>query len=302
MKKKVTITLLLLILISGLGFYKWQVIYGKGEFDYNLNLIHAEGYLPYMKNTVKISLIDTGVKKTNKFLEGSNISQIYLDDYSKVSKQYHGTMVVGILTANGKKNSDPRGLIPHGEIISIQSGTDLGMSSEQLAKAINLSIDKGAKIINISLGTTKNTALLKKSVQLALSKGIVIVASNGNDSNNETYYPASYEGVISVGAINKEKEVVNISDMGKVDIFAPGAELLTTRSDEEDQKGNFGGNSAATPIVTSIVAFLLSEHPDITPENVESILINNSDLVDYKNQEIRVINLEKIITTLSKRN
>ncbi|MGE2624570.1 S8 family serine peptidase, partial [Escherichia coli] len=89
---------------------------------------------------------------------------------------------------------------------------------------IDLSVEKGARIVNISSGTTKNNDLLKKSVKDALSKGVIIIAANGNDSTNSVYYPAAYQGVISVGAINKEKKLINASDIGKVDIFAPGDE------------------------------------------------------------------------------
>ena len=54
----------------------------------------------------------------------------------------------------------------------------------------------------------------------------------------------------------------------------------------------FGGNSAATPVVTSIVAYLLSNYPEITAENVEDILINNSDVGKQKDQDIKIINVK----------
>ncbi|MGR5963771.1 hypothetical protein ACT7DB_03440 [Bacillus cereus] len=47
--------------------------------------------------------------------------------------------------------------------------------------------------MNISSGTTKQNEVLEKSVNEALSKGVVIIASNGNDSKNKLYYPASYK-------------------------------------------------------------------------------------------------------------
>ena len=65
-------------------------------------------------------------------------------------------------------------------------------------------------------------------------------------------------------------------------------ELLTTRTDQKNHKGLFGGNSAATPVVTSIVAYLLSNYPEITAENVEDILINNSDV---GKQKIKILKL-----------
>ncbi|WP_144597607.1 MULTISPECIES: S8 family peptidase [Bacillus] len=303
MKKKIVVLLLLFILIVSIfGFYKWKYVYSKGMYGETLKIINAEDYLPYKENTPKIAIIDTGVDLNNNFLKDTNLDQFYLDEKSKVSQQYHGTMVAGILISNGDGYTNPGGLIPKSQVLSIQSGTDMGMTSNDLAKAIDLSVKKGAKVINISSGTTKQNEILEKSVNEALSKGVVIIAANGNDSKNKLYYPASYKGVISVGAINKDRKPINISDIGKVDIFAPGEELLTTRTDQKNHKGSFGGNSAATPVVTSIVAYLLSNYPEITTENIEDILINNSDVGKQKDQDIKIINVKKLIDNLSKKN
>ncbi|MGK8430660.1 S8 family peptidase [Bacillus cereus] len=303
MKKKIVVLLLLFILIVSIfGFYKWKYVYSKGMYGETLKIINAEDYLPYTEKTPKIAIIDTGVDLNNNFLKDTNLDQFYLDEKSKVSQQYHGTMVAGILISNGDGYTNPGGLIPKSQVLSIQSGTDMGMTSNDLAKAIDLSVKKGAKVINISSGTTKQNEVLEKSVNEALSKGVVIIAANGNDSKNKLYYPASYKGVISVGAINKDRKPINISDIGKVDIFAPGEELLTTRTDQKNHKGLFGGNSAATPVVTGIVAYLLSNYPEITAENVEDILINNSDVGKQKDQDIKIINVKKIIDSLSKKN
>ncbi|EOP78628.1 hypothetical protein IGM_06579 [Bacillus cereus HuB4-4] len=302
LKKKVLVFLLVIIVVVLIfGIYKWKFVYGKGMYGKTLKLINAENFLPYKGNTSKIAIIDTGINESNVFLQNTNMEQFNIDEKSKVSQQYHGTMVAGIIISNGNGYTEPGGLIPNSKVISIQSGTDMGMTSKDLAKSIDLSVEKGAKIINISSGTTKKNDVLEKSVNDALSKGVVIIAANGNDSKNTLFYPASYKGVISVGAINNERKPMNVSDIGKVDIFAPGEELLTTRADQKDYKGSFGGNSAATPVVTSIVAYLLSSYPQIKPGNIESILVNNSDVIKQKDQVIKIINVKKIIDSVSKK-
>lgn len=297
MKKKTLVVLLLVILTASLfAFYKYAD--SKGMYGETVKVINAQGELPFKGKTPKIAIIDTGVDSNNRFLKDANLEQFFLNKNSKVSQQYHGTMVTGILISNGDGYTDPGGLIPKGEIISIQSGTDMGMTSNDLAKAIDLSVEKGARIVNISSGTTKNNDLLKKSVKDALSKGVIIIAANGNDSTNSVYYPAAYQGVISVGAINKEKKLINASDIGKVDIFAPGDDILTTRVDQKSQKGMFGGNSAAAPIVTSVVAYLLSNYSQVTSENIKSILVNNSEVIKQQKQDVKIINVKKIINNL----
>lgn len=301
-RKLVVLSLLFILSVSVFWFFKWRYVYSKGMYGETLKIINAENYLPYKGETPKIAIIDTGIDLNNNFLKDTNLEQFYVNQSSKVSQQYHGTMVAGILISNGDGYTNPGGLIPKSQVISIQSGTDMGMTSNDLAKAIDLSVEKGVKVINISSGTTKQNQVLEKSVEDALSKGVVIIAANGNDSNNKLYYPASYKGVISVGAINKDRKPLNISDIGKVDVFAPGENLLTTRTDQKNHKGLFVGNSAATPVVTGIVVYLLASYPQITAENVEDILVKNSDVSKQKDQDIKIINVKKIIDSLSKKN
>ncbi|MGR5963772.1 S8 family serine peptidase [Bacillus cereus] len=143
MKKKIVVLLLLFILIVSIfGFYKWKYVYSKGMYGETLKIINAEDYLPYKGKTPKIAIIDTGVDLNNNFLKDTNLDQFYLDEKSKVSQQYHGTMVAGILISNGDGYTNPGGLIPKSQVLSIQSGTDMGMTSNDLAKAIDLSVKK----------------------------------------------------------------------------------------------------------------------------------------------------------------
>lgn len=60
----------------------------------------------------------------------------------------------------------------------------------------------------------------------------------------------------------------------------------------------FGGNSAAAPIVTSVVAYLLSNYSQVTSENIKSILVNNSEVIKQQKQEVKIINVKKIINNL----
>ncbi|MBY6051750.1 S8 family serine peptidase [Cytobacillus firmus] len=281
-------TVSVIILISTFALYKFILVTQGGANHFKI--INGENIFPYNKTTPKIGIIDTGIQTTHQSFKNAHISQYFLDETSKYSQQYHGTMVAGIMIANSS------GLIPKAQVISIQAGTDMGMTSEQLADAINLAVSKGVKILNISSSTTKNRPELQAAVKNALNKGVVIVASNGNKSSNKKYYPASYDGVISVGGINSSGDVLNKSDIGLANIFALGHQLETIVPNS-DKSIEFEGNSAAAPILSSVAAIILSKHPTIKPHELKELLINSATVKDIGGKPINILNVDNLINT-----
>ncbi|RLQ94846.1 S8 family peptidase [Falsibacillus albus] len=285
-KKSLIITVLLLVAFSVAFFIGTK--YSHGE--QSIKLISGNNYFPYKGKTPDIGIIDTGIQTTHQYLEESNIDQYYLDDLSKTSQQMHGTMVAGILARQNKGT----GTLPNAHIISIQAGTDMGMTSKQLASAIYLAVKKGVKVLNISMGTTKNEPILEESVSNAIHHGVIIVASNGNKASEKKYYPASYSGVINVGAIAGNSKVINPSDIGKVDIFAPGNDIKTIMPNRKELI-KFDGNSAATPLVASAAALIINENPNLDPEEVKKIIIQTAKINKEDNQSIPVLDVSKAI-------
>ncbi|KXY23545.1 hypothetical protein AT267_00280 [Bacillus cereus] len=291
----VAIAISIVLLAIFMSYKKYNNYLNSGLYGTPLKQINADGILPYNKQiTPKIAIIDTGVHLDNTFLKKGNIKQEYTDQTSQSSQKAHGTMVTGILISTGNGHSNPGGLIPNSDILSIQTGTDLGMTSKQLIQAINIAIDKNIQIINISLGTTKDSPELQSVIKKALEKGMIIVASAGNNSRSVNYYPAAYNGVISVGSIDNKKEITNSLNISNISIFAPGENLLTTTANNKE-KGYFTGNSAATPIITSIVAVMLTENPNLKNSDIKSILIDSSDTKTYKGNEIKIVNLRNAL-------
>ncbi|MFJ7995515.1 S8 family peptidase [Peribacillus frigoritolerans] len=298
-KKYIYLVILITLIISISFLWKSKNDIESGLYGQTSEVINAKNIFPYTeKIEPKIAVIDTGVKIDNSYLKNSNISQDYLDELSQTSKQMHGTMVLGILASDGNGETEPGGLIPKSNILSIQSGTDMGMTTNQLIKSINIAVQKKAKIINISLGTTKNSKELQSTVSNALKKGIIIIASAGNESISQDYYPAAYKGVISVGSINNKKEITEEVNPSNIDIFAPGEQLITSTS-TKDEKTYFSGNSAATPIVTSTVAILVNENKNLTSEDIKKILNSSSDTVTYKQHKIKVLNVKQALKQAS---
>lgn len=91
-------------------------------------------------------------------------------------------------------------------------GGGLGANDYTIAQGILYAIEKGAKVINMSLGGYFSSPILEEAVQKAIDAGITVVAAAGNDATDMYSTPAAYEGVISVGATDSKNKLAEFSN------------------------------------------------------------------------------------------
>jgi subtilisin family serine protease len=145
-----------------------------------------------------------------------------------------------------------------------------------LAEGIIEAVDSGASVISMSLGSYGYTRVLDDAVSYALSKGVALVASAGNDGANVVPYPAQFQGVIGVGAIDADSQRANFSNYSpSVDIAAPGVGVFAAWGDEEWI--SFSGTSAAAPYVSGSIAATLSLNPSLEPQEAADLLFQYAD-------------------------
>ena len=168
-------------------------------------------------------------------------------------------------------------MAPNVDIISIRVLDDAGMgNSFTVAEGIMVAVEQGAEVINLSLGSFADSPILKKTVEYALSQGVVLVAATGNDGISEIMYPARYDGVIAVGAVDAQKQVLPFSNQGsQIDITAPGFGVQTAWSD--NQIVSFSGTSASAAFVSGAIADLLSDSQSLTAQEAAVIVQNFAD-------------------------
>lgn len=138
-------------------------------------------------------------------------------------------------------------------------------------KAIKYAADNGMRVLNISFGTTMDSQALKDATEYAYSKGAFIVAAAGNNASSKPHYPAAYDKVISVGALNKDGERLEESNYGDwVDVSAPGERILSTIP--AGKYGYLNGTSQAAPFVSAAVSNILFKNPNMEIEAMKEEL------------------------------
>ena len=150
------------------------------------------------------------------------------------------------------------------------------------------------RVINMSLGTDRFHQSLADAVALALANGKVLVASSGNgqlDNPGVKNYPASFDGVIGVGATQPDDNIAPFSTNGDfVDVSAPGHGILSTWDQRIPPNAqppvtapthgvgftNLSGTSMASPITAGLAALMLQLRPELTATEVQALLEQSS--------------------------
>jgi membrane-anchored mycosin MYCP len=182
----------------------------------------------------------------------------------------HGTGVAGIIAASDiqAKGNPFEGVAPAARILSIKVNNQESGSSATLAQGITDAALEGAQVINVSI-TTVNSPGLRAAVAGALRRGAVIVAAGGNDdqqTGHGPFYPASYPGVLSVGAVGQDGALAPFSDLhSHVAVTAPGVNVISTTPGGYQA---YNGTSFATAYVSGVVALVRSRFPNMSGPNV----------------------------------
>lgn len=254
-----------------------------------------------------LPLIDMLDESGEQDLYSSGFNEV---DYTGKDGNGHGTHVTGILGASINNNKGIAGISGNIKILPIKAANYEGNTSASIiTKSILRAIDKGVKVINLSIGGPKSegTQALKDAVQLAISKNIVFISATGNESFRASgvitpvTVPAAYPGVISVAAITKYNRVANYSNGGEeVEIAAPGgggsisegekiySTWPTYRTYEGFRAGVTGpyatlsGTSMACPHVSAVAALILAKEPYLTAQQVRIRILSTTVDVDAK--------------------
>ena len=173
----------------------------------------------------------------------------------------HGTQMAliasGLVKPLGAETGDA-GQVP---VVAIRAMDDNGYTSDfTILKSIDYAIEKGARVISISWGSEQQSALMEVILENAASRGMIIVASAGNEPTGKPFYPAAYPSVIGVGAEYPNGKAWEQSNYGSfVQIYAPGFAALPVGY--KGAPGIYGGTSISAAYIANLIADYWSKHP-----------------------------------------
>ena len=212
----------------------------------------------------------------------------------------HGTHVSGIIGASRSNDLGIKGVADYVSIMPIRAVPDGDEHDKDIANAIRYAVDNGAWVINMSFGKSfspeKNW--VDEAVKYAESKGVLLVHAAGNDAKNvdiQDNFPSRnydndttkpFSNWITVGASgSRQKELAApFSNYGKreVDVFAPGVRIYSTVPGGNTY-AEMDGTSMASPIVAGLGALMLSYYPELSPQQVISIIKTSTLKIADKN-------------------
>ena len=223
---------------------------------------------------VRVAVIDTGIstKAISKehIAEGKN----YVDTNLSTEDTYgHGTAVASVILKEAKNTQ----IVP---LVSnvFENGKIKQVDNDTLAQMIRDAVDiYHCRIINLSAGLVLDKESVRQAVEYAEKKNVLIIASAGNDyaeNGAVRYYPAAYESVLAVGALNQDgTEIAAFSQRGEwVDVYTVGEQVeIKTLS------GNTGvgdGTSYSAAKVTGQAVLEIENDAEITVDELKKILSN----------------------------
>ena len=246
-----------------------------------------------------VAVIDSGVDYQHPDLRGQIINGLdfmaenptgpngegspdVVDD-DPLDQMGHGTHVAGIIGAIPNNGTGIAGIAPGVKILNERVLNAEGWGSAfAIAQGITHAVDNGARIINLSLGSSEPSKPIELAVRYAQKKGVLVVAAAGN-SYTHTGYPASYPGVLAVGATNDEDWLADFSNHdARINVVAPGVDIMSTtpsfltntmaQNGIDSYYSVMSGTSMACPMVSAQAALLLSHNPSLTAPQLMDII------------------------------
>lgn len=224
-------------------------------------------------SAITVAVLDTGVDPTHPLLAPhlalggyDYISQTAtISDVAGGPASGHGTFVAGLIAQ----------VAPQARILPFRVLANNGQgTASTVADAIETAVNDGARVINLSMGTTFPSVALHQAILFAQQHGVVVVASAGNDGASVPQYPAAWSGVLAVAGTDQNDRRASFSNYGPwISVSAPAVDLYST------YPNGFAcgsGTSFAAALVSGEAALLQSQQPMLTATDVSNRIAQGS--------------------------
>ena len=236
--------------------------------------VEPGGQDPACARPVRVGIVDTGINPEHTTFEGGEIEFVQMEVSGGFdSGRQHGTAVAAILIGSGESRSP--GLLSGAKLVAAdpfyRKAGDERADAYHLIAAIDAVVDQEVAVLNLSLAGAANE-VVERIVNEAAQKGVVVVASAGNNGPRaKPVYPAAYDTVIAVTAVDRAKRVYRRAGQGDhIDFAAPGVQVWTAASVSGARPKT--GTSFAAPFVTAAAAMLKRQDQSLDHRAVKAIL------------------------------
>jgi len=231
---------------------------------------------------IKVCVMDSGLFSQHTDLTTSNLSGYNgLEAVTPWNEDTdgHGTHVTGIIAA-ADNNQGVVGVAPGADIHVVRVFDSEGLFfGSDVTAAAEICRDTGARIINMSLGGPRGLSFEDSVFNQLSAEGIMSIAAAGNSGDTSFSFPASYPSVVSVAAVDSNRNLASFSQHNSaVDVAAPGVQVLSIATNNGLVLKS--GTSMASPHVAGVVALMMSFNQDVSRESILTALevtANNPD-------------------------
>jgi thermitase len=282
-----------------------------------IRLAQAATYATNAGLGVKVAVIDTGIDLAHPSFAGHLVASSEMYDWVDGDASPQEGFVTGGLNlafGHGTVAASIIGQVaPNVKIMPLRVLNADGFGdTSNVVKAIDFAVLKGAKVINLSLGSVLDDTAVDAEIKYAYSKGVIVVASSGNTYSTILTYPAANAkvanalgygliGVGSVGTINLDVKSGFSAYGSNLEMVAPGEGIFSAYPNNQTARAT--GTSFATPMVTAGVALALGQGTamKLTSKDLAAAMTVYTDSVDAINPSYSGLlgsgrlNLEKFV-------
>jgi serine protease len=252
-------------------------------------------------DSFKVAIIDSGLEVGHPDIPCLPIDHpdtnckgvsIGIDDdwHNPKGKAGHGTHIFGIIGAVGGNGEGVSGMLPDSDgicylIARVVDDDGKGSFASSTFHALDWAVSEGANVINISMSAKTYFQAGQVAVTSAHEHGALVVASVGNFGLESMRYPAGFDHVLGVAAVQNDGERASFSQHNdKVDVAAPGVGILSTYLG--GQYASMSGTSMAAPHVAGAIAKVWSVCRQCSNTLIENCLLTTASASSDRNNEI----------------
>ncbi|MEB3298657.1 MAG: S8 family serine peptidase [Candidatus Sericytochromatia bacterium] len=247
---------------------------------------------------IKVAVLDTGVDRTH-----ADLVDVTLPGFTVMptgpalgmDDEGHGTHVAGLIGASIRNGIGIAGISDRVRILPVKVlDSDGSGTLDDVIRGLAYAKSAGAQVVNLSLSAPASSTLERQAIRDLVDSGVAVVAAAGNEGSNQPMSPAALPGVIAVGATDPADARAAFSSYGAhVTLAAPGKDIISAVPGNAYR--SFSGTSQATPLVSGIIASILSVAPGTPPAVIRDLLYHTGAPTTGFDRDVRRVDLNRLV-------